>query len=108
MTLELTDDALSVRFSAREKIGALHGDITIPLADIVRAAVDPRPMLSLGRTRRWGLRMRGGYVCRTEGQVWALRDGAPALKLHLRGDGRLRRLTISTPDADALLSRLAA
>jgi hypothetical protein len=112
MHIEITTDTLEVRLSRREKILGLMGNIRLQLSDLEDVQVVAEP---LREVRRAGL-MAGlrapwlYYVARTIrlDEVWIVRRGVPALSFAVRGSGTLKRVVLSTPDAEGLARRLRA
>jgi hypothetical protein len=110
MRVEITADTLEVRLARWQKVLGLMGDIRLPLADVEDVQVVEKP---LGQIKRSGL-MAGlrvpwlYYVARTIrlDEVWIVRRGVPALSFSVRGSGTLKRVVISTPEAQALARRL--
>ena len=84
MRLELDETHLGIHLTRGEKILAVHGDITIPLAEITSVSVDPDPMQSIRGHLLVGLRVpRRRYLC-TSGpgrEFWAIRGSRPALRV---------------------------
>ena len=108
MRLELDETHLRIRLTRGEKILAVHGDITIPLAEITSVSVDPDPMQSIRGHLLVGLRVpRRRYLC-TSGlgrEFWAVRGRRPALQVSFTGR-RLRMATISIPDPEGIAERI--
>jgi hypothetical protein len=110
MRVHLTEDSVEVRFALWEKVFGLLGNITVPRADVsdVRVVSEPlREVMSAGI--KAGLRLPWFYyVARTIrlDQAFAVRRGVPALSFAVRNHGALRRVLVSTSDAEALARRL--
>jgi hypothetical protein len=110
MRVRLTEDSVEVRLALWEKVLGLLGDIVVPRADVSDARVvsDPlREAMSAGI--KAGLRLPWlCYVCRTIrlDQAFVVRRGLPALSFTVRNHGALRRVLVSTADAEALARRL--
>ena len=109
-SLVAEDGDLRVRLSRREKLGALHGDIRVPLDAVEDLHVSHRPFSELRGTRAPGTgiprvialgtwRYRGGKDCA------ALYRGKPAVIVRLR-DAPFQRLLIAADDADAVAAAL--
>ncbi len=111
MRVEIDDAAVHIRLAWWEKALGLMRDITIPRAQLgeVRVVEDPvREAMGVGI--KAGLRLPYvRYVARTLrlDQAFVVRRGVPGLSLEVRGDGPLRRVLVSAPDASALAQRLA-
>jgi hypothetical protein len=110
MRVELTDDTLEVRLSLWQKLLGLLGNITVPRADVsdvevvedpVRAAMDAG--IKVGLRLPWFY-----YVARTIrlDQAFVVRRGVPALSFAVRNKGSLKRVLVSTPEAEQLAQRL--
>ena len=115
-TVELSSDAVHVRLSALEKLGALHGDLCIPLAQLASAESVAAPW----QERPWrGLRVGTGLprvillgrmvswngstdFCAIYGRR------APALVLHLRPGAHYRVVVVTQEDAPALARKINA
>lgn len=98
-------ETLTVRLSWPEKLAILHGNIAVPLSAVEGVHVDPRPRVT--RPKR-GMRVPGWRtlaIMRTrEGrEFWHLRGRRPAVVVTLSGV-RLRRLAVSTRDAERMVS----
>ena len=115
-TVELGSDAVHVRLSALEKLGALHGDVCVPLAQLASAESVAAPW----QERPWrGLRVGTGLpraillgrlvswngstdFCAVYGRR------SPALVLHLRPGAPYRLVVITQEDAPALARKINA
>jgi hypothetical protein len=110
MRIELTDDSVEVLLARWQKVLGLMRDIRVARADIsdVRVVEDPvREAMTTGM--KVGLRLPWlYYVARTIrlDQVFVVRRGVPGLSFVVRGEGPLRRVLVSTPDAAELARRL--
>jgi hypothetical protein len=108
----LSEDAIEVRLATWQKALGLLGNIRVPRADVsdVRVVADPiREVMSSGL--KVGLRLPWlYYVARTIrlDQVWLVRRGVPALSFAVLNNGALRRVVVSTPEAETLARRLTA
>jgi hypothetical protein len=110
MRVQVTDEAVSVRLSRWQKVLGLLGDIEVPRADVSEARVVED---AVGEAMRAGI--KAGlrlpwlcYVCRTIrlDQAFIVRRGVPGLSFAVRNHGALRRVLVSTPDAEQLARRL--
>ncbi len=110
MRVRLTEDSVEVLFAPWEKVLGLLGNITVPRTDVseVQVVAEPlREVMSAGI--KAGLRLPWlYYVARTIrlDQVFAVRRGLPALSFAVRNHGALRRVLVSTPEAQALAQQL--
>lgn len=95
-----------------EKVVGLLGNITVPRADVSDVRVLEEPMRDVLQTGlKAGLRLPWFYyVARTIrlDEAWLVRRGVPALSFSVRNHGALRRVVVSTPEAQALARRLTA
>ena len=109
-TLTVEGDELVLRLSSMEKLGALRGDVRLPLADVEGVAVSEAPFRELRGIRAPGTgwpgkialgtwRYRGGR------DFAALRGGQPGVIVSLR-DGPFRRLLVSAGDAQGLAQQI--
>lgn len=93
-----------------EKVVGLLGDITVPRTDVSDVRVLEEPMRDvLGTGLKAGLRLPWVYyVARTIrlDEAWLVRRGVPALSFAVRNKGALRRVVVSTPNAQTLAQRL--
>ena len=111
MRIEMTDDSVVVLLARWEKILGLMRDIRVARADVsdVRLVEDPlREAMTSGM--KVGLRLPWlRYVARTIrlDQVFVVRRGVPGLSFAVRGEGPLRRVLVSTPDAAELAEHLS-
>ena len=104
------EDDLWVRLSRREKLGALRGDIRVPLSAVEDVRVSRQPF---GEVR--GVRAPGTGIPRVIALgTWRERGGKdfvalyrdrPAVIVRLR-DAPFRRLLISTEDAEGVAAAL--
>ncbi len=110
MRVELTEETLEVRLSFWQKLLGLLGNIRVVRADIsdVQVVEDPvRAAMDVGI--KVGLRLPWlYYVARTIrlDQAFVVRRGVPALSFAVSNEGTLRRVLVSTPDAQELARRL--
>jgi hypothetical protein len=101
---------LTVVLSRWEKLAALHGDVTVPLAAVEGVRVVDEPLPAVTGLRAPGLALPG----RTKIGTWrasgrrtfaVARAGVPAVCVDLSGAG-YARLVVSTPDAHDVDARL--
>jgi hypothetical protein len=109
--IELGETAVRIELSPFEKIASLHGDVELPYRAIESAEVDPDPLrrMGWGRFSAVGVRVPGvRFLCTTGWgrELWSIRRGRPALRLHVR-QGRLREVTVDAADAAALARQIA-
>jgi hypothetical protein len=110
--VQVSEETVEVQLSRWEKVLGLLGDITVPRADVSDVRVLEEPMREVLRTGlKAGLRLPWlYYVARTIrlDEAWLVRRGVPALSFSVRNRGALRRVVVSTPDAQALARRLTS
>jgi hypothetical protein len=108
--VQVTEDSVEVLLSPWQKLLGLLRDIRVPREDVsdVRVVQDPmRDAMSSGI--KVGLRLPWlYYVARTIrlDQAFIVRRGVPALSFAVRNRDPLRRVLVSTPDAEELARRL--
>jgi hypothetical protein len=110
MRIEITDQEVLVHLSRWQKILGLMRDIRVSRSQIGDAELVENPM---GEAMRAGLKVGLRipwliYVARTIrlDQVLVVRRGVPALGFSVNDDSPLRRVLISTPEAEQLAARL--
>jgi hypothetical protein len=112
MRVEITAGTLEVCLSRRGKILGLMGNIRLQLGDLKDVQVVAEPLREVRRAGLMaGLRVPWlYYVARTIrlDEVWIVRRGVPALSFGVRGSGTLKRVVLSTPEAEGLAQRLRA
>jgi hypothetical protein len=110
MRIVITDETIEVHLSRWQKILGLMRDIRLPRAQISDAAVVEDPLHeAMSSGLKVGLRIPWFYfVARTMrlDQVFVVRRGVPALGFSVSNDSPLKRVLISTPEAEQLASRL--
>jgi hypothetical protein len=108
--IRLSDEYIEVRLAVWQKLLGLLRDIRVARADVsdVRVVDEPlREAMSSGI--KVGLRLPWlYYVARTIhlDEAFIVRRGVPALSFGVNGDTPLRRVLVSTPEADALVQQL--
>ncbi len=108
--MRVTDDSVEVLLAPWEKVLGLLGNITVPRANVSDVQVVREPLReAMSAGMKAGLRVPWlYYVARTIRleEAFAVRRGMPALSFTVRNHGALRRVLVSTPEADALARRL--
>jgi hypothetical protein len=110
MRVRLTDDSVEVLLAPWEKALGLLGNIIVPREDVsdVHVVEDPvRQAMTSGL--KAGLRLPWlYYVCRTIrlDQAFVVRRGVPGLSFAVRNRRALRRVLVSTPEAESLARAL--
>lgn len=103
----LDRDVVHVVLSPMEQLGALHGDLSIPLDGIRSVRVSEDPFEAVHGIRAPGTGLPGALALgtwrsRRHGRSFvAAYRGRPALVLELR-DHRLARIVVSTDESDRL------
>lgn len=112
MRVELSEDSLAVVLSPWQKALGLMGSIRVPRSAISGARVVEDPM---GETSAAGVKVglripRLYYIARTIqlDRAFVVRRGVPALAFTIGGEGRLREVLVSTPQAEHLARQLRA
>jgi hypothetical protein len=108
--IAVTDEYLEIRLAPWQKALGLMRDIRVARADIsdVHVVADPVREAMRGGVKV-GLRVPWIYfAARTIGldQAFIVRRGVPGLSVAFENDKRLRRVLVSTPEADKLARRL--
>jgi hypothetical protein len=110
MLVRLTEETLEVKLARWEKVLGLLGNITVARADVSDVEVLASPMGDALRSgMKAGLRLPGViYVARSIrlDQAWLVRRGVPALRFSVRNHGALKRVTVSTSQAEDLARAL--
>jgi len=110
-TVSVGPDTVTVELSTAEKIGAVHGDVTISRSWITSARVVAEPMKAVSGMRAPGYSLPGHAKLGT----WRHHDGKdfiavyadrPAVELVLSGQ-LYERLLVAVDDPDALVAELA-
>jgi hypothetical protein len=111
MRIALTPEALEIRPAWWQKILGLLGNITIPRANIAEADVIEEPIPEAMHSGiKVGLRLPWFYfVARTIrlDQAFIVRKGIPALEIAVSGQPPLRRVLVSTFEAQKLADELS-
>jgi len=111
MQVLIGEDFVEVRLSRWQKVLGLMRDIRVcrsEISDVCVVAEPVREAMTAGM--KVGLRLPWLYfVARTMrlDQVFVVRRRVPALSFAVHGDGPLRRVLVSTPDAEQLAERLS-
>jgi hypothetical protein len=110
MRIEISEDAVEVRLAWWQKLLGLLRNIRVARADVSDVHVVENPMREAMRTGiKVGLRLPWlYYVARTMrlDQVFVVRRGVPGLSFAVSNRWALRRVLVSTPDAEELARRL--
>ena len=110
MRVHLSEDEIEVRLTMAEKALGLLRNIKVARSDVSDVQVLDDPLRAVMRSGlKIGLRLPWlYYVCRSIrlDEAWAVRRGVPALSFSVRNHGALRRVVVSTPEAQELARRL--
>jgi hypothetical protein len=111
MRISLSEDTLEIRLARWQKVLGLMRDIRVARSAIADVEVVADPIHDVFRTGlKVGLRLPWlYYVARTIrlDEAWLVRRGVPALAFSIQDGGVLRRVTVSTTDAEELARKLA-
>lgn len=112
VSLSLDSRSLAVRLTPLERVLALHGSVTLPLDAIRSATAVPDGIVAVRGIRAPGLGVPGWakigtWRRRGHRTLAVVRGRGPALHLQL-SEGPISEVLVSTPDADALATRLSA
>lgn len=112
MRVLLTDDAIEVHLSRWQKILGLMRDIRVQRECISDVRVVSEPVReAMGTGLKFGLRLPGLYfVARTISldRAFIVSRRVPALSFAVEDGGPLKRVLVSTPEAEELAARLGA
>lgn len=110
-TISVGPQAITVELSTAEKVGAVHGNISVPRSSIVSARVVDEPMKAVTGMRAPGYSLPGHARLGT----WRHHDGKdfiavyadrPAVELVL-SDQAYERLLVAVDDPEAIVAELA-
>jgi hypothetical protein len=108
--IEVNEQAVEIRLSPWQKVLGLLGNITVARSEISDVHVVEEPLgEAIAAGMKAGLRVPGViYVARTINldQAFIVRRKVPALSFAVNGQGRLRRVLVSTPQAHELAAQL--
>jgi hypothetical protein len=110
MRILITDETVEVRLSLWQKVLGLMRDISLPRSEIGDAEVVQDPLReAMSSGLKVGLRIPWlYYVARTIrlDQMFVVQRGKPALGFSVNNDSPLRRVLLSSTEAEQLASRL--
>jgi hypothetical protein len=110
MRLEITPDTVEVHLAWWEKFLGLLKDIRVPRADISDVRVVENPVReAMGTGIKAGLRLPFLlYIARTLrlDEAFVVRRGVPGLSFAVENHGALKRVLLSTPQAEEMAQRL--
>jgi hypothetical protein len=111
MRVLVSEDTVEVRFAWWQKLLGLTRNVEVSRARVGDVRVVEQPMREAMRSgMKFGLRVPWlYYVARTIrlDELYAVRRGQPGLSFAVHGAGPLRRVLVSTPDAQRLARELA-
>jgi hypothetical protein len=104
---------LVVGLSRLEKLGALRGDVRVPLSAVRSAEADPEPWAALRGLRSPGTGIPGVIALGTwhyaGGRDFAaLRGRGPAVRVDLDGQSKFARLVVSVSDTEKTVAAIHA
>lgn len=104
---------LVVHLSLLEKLGALRGDVHVPLSAVRSVEVDPRPWSSLRGIRAFGTGIPGVIALGTRrhrgGRDFAaLRGQRPAVRVDLDQPSHFGRLVVTVSDPQQAVTAIHA
>lgn len=102
---------LVVRLSSLEKLGALRGDVRVPLSTVRSAEVEPHPWAAVRGIRAPGTGIPGVIALGTrrflQGKDFtAVVGGRPAVRVDLSEESPFSRLVVSVADPDTTLAAI--
>jgi hypothetical protein len=110
MRVIVTDELVEVRLSLWQKVLGLMRDVTVARRDVSEVEVEHDPVgVAMRAGIKVGLRLPWLYfAARTIrlDQMFVVRRGVPALSFQVSNHRALRRVLLSTHDAEALAERL--
>ena len=109
--LVIDDESVTVALSARERVEALHGDVTGPRSAIVRGCAGPGGMEEVSGLRAPGTGLPGVIMVGTwrssAGTTFAVCHGRrPAVVIDVTGQG-YDRLVVTVDDPGDAVARLS-
>lgn len=113
-SVDLQGDEIVIRLTPIEKLGALHGDVSIPRTAVRAIDVEPQPFSKLGGLRAPGTGWPGRIALGTWRKRGGKKDfvavyrGRPAVILMLDDDAGYDRLVISVDSPDEVRRVLTA
>jgi hypothetical protein len=112
MRVFVSEDHVEVRFARWQKIVALTRDVSVSRSDVSDVQVVEQPMRDAMRSgMKFGLRLPWlYYIARTIrlDQLFAVRRGQPGLSFAVDNASPLKRVLVSTPEAEQLARMLGA
>ena len=102
---------LVVRLSSLEKLGALRGDVRVPLSTVQSAEIEPHPWTTVRGIKAAGTGIPGVIVLGTRhflhGKDFAaVVRGKSAVRVDLSQESPFTRLIVSVTDPDSTLSAI--
>jgi hypothetical protein len=107
----VSEDSVEVRFAWWQKIVGLTRNVSVSRSDVSDVRVVEQPMRDAMRSgMKFGLRLPWlCYIARTIrlDQLFAVRRGQPALSFAVDNASPLKRVLVSTPEAEQLARQLS-
>jgi hypothetical protein len=102
---------LVVGLSSMEKLGALRGDVRVPLSTVRSAQVEPDPWAILRGIRAPGTGIPGVIALGTRRfpggkDFTAVTGNGPAVRVDLSAESPFGRLVVTVPDPDSTLAAI--
>ncbi|HEY6295351.1 MAG TPA: hypothetical protein VIX15_06780 [Streptosporangiaceae bacterium] len=102
---------LVVQMSSLEKLGALRGDVRVPLSTVQSAEIEPHPWTAVRGIRIAGTGIPGVIILGTRrflhGKDFAAVVGRrPTVRVDLSDDSPFSRLVVSVTDPDSTLAAI--
>jgi len=102
---------LVVGLSWLEKLGAVHGNVRVPLHSVRSAVAEPEPWSAVRGKKVAGTGIRGVVVLGTRyfdgGRDFvAVTNGRPAVRVELSGDAPYAQLLVSVSDAESTVAAI--
>jgi hypothetical protein len=108
--IEIGEDSVEVRLALWQRMLGLLGNIRVARSQVSDVEVVEDPIaVAMSAGVKVGLRLPWLYfVARTIGldEAFVVRRGVPAVSFSVGGGGRLRRVLVSTRDAERLAAEL--
>lgn len=111
MRIQIDEDFVEVRLALWQRMLGLLGNVRVPRSQIADVEVVADPIaVAMSAGVKVGLRLPWLYfVARTINlaEMFVVRRGVPALSFSVGGEGRLRRVLLSTREAERLAGELS-
>ena len=110
-TLIVDGPDLVVGLSWLEKLGAVHGNVRVPLRAVRSAVAEPQPWDAVRGSKLAGTGIRGVAILGTRyfdgGRDFvAITNRRPAVRIELSGDAPYAQLLVSVSDAESTVAMI--